>query len=168
MKGFAKEYGFTLVEIILAVTISAVLVVGFFRAFSVTRKSGNFNFNQNYNILESKRVLSQISNDLRYADVIYTPDIGLQTTNASFTINGLNAQIHRVTTGPDADTIVVDYYDGGVLKKTKKYAKSLTQSLTFTRNSTSTINVSIKLKNKSHFENPEMNLSTTVRMLNVK
>jgi prepilin-type N-terminal cleavage/methylation domain-containing protein len=164
---FRSQAGLTLVELLIGIVIGAIVLVAIFSATITTRKSSNFNFNQNYNVLEAKRALTEITNALLYSSytVGEVPDInGVSTDNASFTVNGRTRRVYRSNSDPNM--VKIDYYNSaGAVSESRTLARTV-NSLTFTRNSSASLSVVIGVGNTANSQNPVMNFSTTITMPN--
>jgi prepilin-type N-terminal cleavage/methylation domain-containing protein len=165
-----NQSGLTLVELLIGMVIGVIVLAAIFSSAITIRKSANFNFNQNYNVLEAKRALTAITDAFIYSSYAAGEVPAINTTapsdNASFAVNGLTRRVYRVTTGTDANTVKIDYYNSsGAVSATRTIARQV-NVLTFTRNSSASLSVVIRVGNTAHSQNPVMNSSTTITMPN--
>jgi prepilin-type N-terminal cleavage/methylation domain-containing protein len=159
-----RQQGFTIVELILAVTLVAILTLAIYGAASAMRRSFTQNTLNNYNLLAAKKGLSRIADTLRYATGISLPTSGSATFADSVTVT--------VNGGGTTKIYLKDIPTGGkaLIIGTNSIAEPLVKSLTFGKTSPACITVSMKVVDPSLPKlaaNPELELSTTVRMLNV-
>jgi type II secretory pathway pseudopilin PulG len=169
VKFLREQSGFTVVELVIALTVTAIITVAVFAMMGAARRSAQHNFGQNYNLLAAKQALSRITDELRYANAMTTPAnpgaVGTTTSpSATFTANGVTTKIYQSA----GKSLVIEHWSsGGTLSDTLTLAKSMIQQLTFSRNGSSTINAALIVKDNIKAGNPAMNISSTVRMLNV-
>lgn len=169
-KNFHNQSGLTLVELLIGMVIGVIVLAAIFSAAITARKSANFNFNQNYNVLEAKRALTAITDAFIYSSYAAGEVPAINTTapsdNASFAVNGLTRRVYRVASGTDANTVKIAYYNSsGAVSATRTVARQV-NALTFTRNSSASLSVVIRVGNTAHSQNQVMNSSTTITMPN--
>jgi len=169
MKNIKRNNGFTVVEIMLGLVLSSILILTLFSITSNSRKSFNLNYYQNFNILSAKNALNQVVNELRYADGITNPNALNATTNYFyFTVNGLKRVID-IGTGTNAHTIQIKHYDTtNTLVETKNLGKSTVNLLEFTRTASSTVDITLEIKDTAYPDAPNLSASTTIFMPNIK
>jgi Tfp pilus assembly protein PilE len=154
-----RQQGITMVELMLAVALVGILTLAILGAAGVMRRSFAQNTKNNYNLLASKKGLSRIAEELRYATDMDTPALGNTSSSATFDIDGSlgNTIIFNSSTGS------LEITKSGV---TTAIAQPFVKSVSFARNK-SRVTVTMVVQDSSSMANPTLTLRTTVRMLNV-
>jgi type II secretory pathway pseudopilin PulG len=178
LKLITRQQGFTIVEALISLALVAMLTLAIFGALSVMRRSYDRNTKNNYNLLAAKSGLSQIADVLRYADGITITNSGPDSGHAAaVTVTNPTTAIITTTTislnsagTGNSLQFVKTIGTTPPTSSTKSIAEPLVNSLTFTKASDARIQVSMTVVDPSPAKitaNPELNMSTTVRMLNV-
>lgn len=159
-KRFKEESGFTLVEVLIAVAIIAIISITLVQLFSGSNQIYHYSVSQSQNAMVVQSALTTIVSELKYIDVLNTPTLGDSGSQAEYTISGTSGKIYL-----DGDDIV--FKNNGV--ETKRLAEGQIQVLTFKRDNVNLQKMTITLSTRSSLapNSQPLTVSTTVMMLNL-
>jgi type II secretory pathway component PulJ len=123
------ERGLTLLEILIGLAIAILVATALSVASNVSFRSYQSTLSQSHNLLEIQNALNQISNEIRFAESLTTPeDPDSDATEAVFTVVvGGTAKSRRIYV--DADQTMVIARDPG--ENNSYLARGMVQSLNF-------------------------------------
>lgn len=165
-----QERGMSLIEVILGMAITVIVMTVCVSWLGVSVKSLQFNMVQQRNEMESRHVLNQIVDELRYAGTVSQPAFVLnqsppnQAAAISYTVDG-EARTIALGTGADAHTLIVTRGSTQT-----KLAANIVQSILFKRDSTleNKIVIQLTLQDAGDSQPNGMNVSTIVMVNNLK
>ncbi len=148
MKIEMNNKGLTLVELIVGMAIMSLIMAGIFGIFSVSIKSYLYSMDESQHVQDSRNVLNQICDELRYATNITSPSFtsGTKTTGnrIDFTTSihsGTENRSIYIGTGDDANTVLIDHGDGTI----QRLATKRGDSIKFTRDDTNKRKITVSL-----------------------
>jgi len=166
-----REKGFTLVELLIGMSIMTIIMTGVFGVLYSSVKSYKYSWEQGSNIQDTQGVLTLVSNEIRNATSISTPGFTAnQITSGSridyqVVVNSITEQ-HSIYVGSNSDINTIILSVNGSIKK--KLAINRVEQITFTRDGINKGRVTINLivQNQANSATPTMQITNTVTTLN--
>lgn len=160
IKFFQKEDAFTVLELIIASAIAAVISIAISFTLAGMSRSAQFSYDHSHNAMTAQNALGMISSLMKYAD------------KDSLDLNP-GASKHRVKFSASGELITIDIDNNTIVitqgSKQRKIAKNMVQALTFTRDTTDKrkVLVSLDVRTTQSKKSPTMKLSTTLMLINM-
>ena len=152
-----NQSGFSLIEIIIGITIMLIVIAALSGGLTVGIKTFQYDMAQNQNITSARSLANLIVEELRYATA---KDIVISNGNIiNYMVDNQPRKMY-IGSGDDAKTLIVEYNQ--II--TKKVAAKSLQDITFEKDNNK-INISLQLNDNSYATSPDFKLTTITVVL---
>lgn len=121
-----NKRGFTLVELLVGMSIMTLIMAGVFGVLSESIRSYQFSQKRVYEAQQSRVAINSIIDDLRNATVITTPEKGITQSSITYTMDSIEYTIG----------IGVEQNAGKLMKDSTAVTSNIVKSISFARDAT--------------------------------
>jgi len=157
-----KQQGFTLVEVIVGMSIMIIIMSGILGVLVTSYRSQQYNFDETANTQEGRQIIMKISTEIKNATEIISPVTGGTANTITYRKNGDtgNRSIYLETS---TNTVIITDPAENIIQR---LAVNRSDSLSFERESPRKIAVTVTLKNSQRTDAPSNRISTVIYTLN--